>query len=340
MIYLLGGSGYIGSAFALNLKRRGVAFRSVSRAELDYTNLCVLTTALRRDQPEFLINAAGYTGKPNVDACEFHKWECLAGNAVLPGIVAQACEATNIPWGHVSSGCIYTGSRPDGSGFTEEDAPNFTFRQNNCSFYSGTKALGEEVLSSCPNVYIWRVRIPFDQFDNPRNYLTKVMRYSRLLDATNSISELQEFVEASLLCWEMRVPFGTYNMTNPGAVTTREVVDLIKKNGVCDREFSFFSTEDGFMRTAAIAPRSNCVMNSEKLRLAGIRMTDVREAIERDLRHWTKIGSAEPSSPQLRSSKPNPRTVLRDPQMTQIDADEEKRQTGLVVEALESRAGG
>ena len=112
-----------------------------------------------------------------MDACEIHKSECLAGNAVLPGTIAQACEAANVPWGHVSSGCIYTGSRPDGSGFTEEDAPNFTFRQNNCSFYSGTKALGEEVLAGYSNIYIWRVRIPFDQFENPRNYLTKLMRY-------------------------------------------------------------------------------------------------------------------------------------------------------------------
>ena len=39
---------------------------------------------------EFLINAAGYTGKPNVDACELHKADCLMGNAVLPGIIAQA----------------------------------------------------------------------------------------------------------------------------------------------------------------------------------------------------------------------------------------------------------
>ena len=42
-------------------------------------------------ESEFLINAAGYTGKPNVDACELHKHECLFGNAVLPGIVADAC---------------------------------------------------------------------------------------------------------------------------------------------------------------------------------------------------------------------------------------------------------
>ena len=33
-------------------------------------------------------------------------------------------------------------------GFTETDAPNFSFRDPPCSFYSGTKALGEEVVGS------------------------------------------------------------------------------------------------------------------------------------------------------------------------------------------------
>jgi dTDP-4-dehydrorhamnose reductase len=307
MIYLLGSSGYLGSAYKAYFERRGIPFRSLSRSEVDYTNPATLTAALRADKPEFLVNAAGYTGKPNVDACELHKSDCLASNAVLPGTIAQACEAAHVPWGHVSSGCIYTGSRPDGSGFTEEDAPNFSFRQNNCSFYSGTKALGEEVLAGCANTYIWRVRIPFDQFENPRNYLTKLMRYSRLLNATNSISELQEFVEASLLCWKRRVPFGIYNMTNPGSITTREVVDLIRKSGLCDREFEFFGSEDEFMRTAAKTPRSNCVMNSEKLLRAGIRLTEVHEAIERDLRNWSPIVSDEHSCSERRAHQPNPR---------------------------------
>jgi dTDP-4-dehydrorhamnose reductase len=297
VIYLLGGSGYIGNAYKRCLERRKISFRSLSRAEVDYTNAATLTATLRAEKPEFLINAAGYTGKPNVDACEIHKADCLAGNAVLPGIIAQACEAADVPWGHVSSGCIYTGCRPDGSGFTESDAPNFSFRQANCSFYSGSKALGEEILNAYSNIYVWRVRIPFDQFENPRNYLTKLMRYKRLLNATNSISELQEFVEAALLCWQKRVPFGVYNVTNPGTVTTREVVALIEKSGVCRREFDFFNSEEEFLRTAAIAPRSNCVMSSAKLLSTGIQLTEVHEAIERDLRRWTKADSVDAFPP-------------------------------------------
>jgi len=288
MIYLLGGSGYVGHAYQALLTRKGIPFRNLRRAELDYANPAVLAAALQTDRPEFLINAAGYTGKPNVDACELHKAECLHGNAVLPGLVAQACAAAGVPWGHVSSGCIFTGARPDGSGFTEADAPNFTFRQNNCSFYSGTKALGEEVLAGQPDVYIWRLRIPFNEIDNPRNYLTKLLRYPTLLEATNSISQLEEFVAATFACWEKRIPFGTYNVTNPGHVTTHEVVDLIKKTGVSRKDFVFFKDESDFMTRAAKTPRSNCVMDSAKLAAAGIRLTEVHEAVERDLRRWRR----------------------------------------------------
>lgn len=286
MIYLLGGSGYVGHAYQALLTRKGLPFRNLRRADCDYANEAVLTDLLRREKPDFLINAAGYTGKPNVDACELHKAECLFGNAVLPGRIAAACAAAGVPWGHVSSGCIYSGARPDGTGFTETDTPNFTFRTNHCSFYSGTKALGEEVLAGHANVYIWRLRIPFDHVDSSRNYLTKLMRYQRLLEATNSISQLHEFCAATLACWEKRVPFGTYNVTNPGQVTTHEVVDLIKASGVCPKDFQFFRDEDEFMAKAAKTPRSNCVTDSSKLAATGIRMTEVHEAIAKDLSRW------------------------------------------------------
>ncbi len=291
MIYLLGGSGYVGSAYQALLQRKGLAFRNLRRAEFDYTDAAKLTELLRREKPAFLINAAGYTGKPNVDACELHKAECLFGNGVLPGTIAQACTDAGVPWGHVSSGCIYTGRRADGSPFTETDTPNFSFRTNNCSFYSGTKALGEEVLAGRPDVYVWRLRIPFNHVDNARNYLTKMQRYATLLDAENSISQLEEFVGATFACWEKRVPFGIYNVTNPGHVTTREVIDLIKKTGVSTKDFKFFADEAEFMRTAAKTPRSNCVMTSAKLAATGIKMTEVHEAVERDLRRWVKAAA-------------------------------------------------
>ena len=287
MIVILGGSGYIGRAYQRFFEREQIPHRAVSREEIDYSDPERLSAGLRYFGATFLINAAGYTGKPNVDACEDHKAECLFGNAVLPGRVRQACEMIDLPWGHVSSGCIFTGARADGSGFTEEDTPNFSFHQPPCSFYSGTKALGEEILADANSCYIWRLRIPFNEVDEPRNYLAKLMRYTRLLDARNSLSQLDEFVRATWQLWNLRAPFGTYNVTNPGVVTTREVVALIRRAGVGRRSFDFFADEAEFMRTAARTPRSNCVLDSSKLARAGVAMTEVHEAVETALRRWS-----------------------------------------------------
>ena len=286
MILLLGGNGYVGSAIQKNLTGRGLPFTVVSRASSDYSSLPVLIKMLRELRPEFLINAAGYTGKPNVDACEIHRTECLDGNAVLPGVIREACEQTDTPWGHVSSGCIFTGAKADGSGFTESDAPNFSFRQNNCSFYSGCKALGEEVLDGAENCFIWRLRIPFNNINSARNYISKMMRYDRLLMATNSLSQLDEFADACVASWIQRVPFGTYNLTNPGSVTTRDVVRLIQKHGLSKRDFQFFESDDQFMKLAAKTPRSNCVLDSTKAIAAGLPLSPIEESLEKAMKNW------------------------------------------------------
>ena len=276
----------MGSAYREFLKQGSVDVYAPNRTDMDYSSTGVLHGHLQSEQYDFLICAAGYTGKPNVDACEQYKYETLLGNAVLPGIVRDACEKTKLPFGYVSSGCIYLG-KPDGaSGFTEEDPANFSFRTNNCSFYSGSKALGEEILNGAEQSYIWRLRIPFNRQDGPRNYLSKLIRYERLLDVENSLSHLDDFVRATVDCWKNEVPFGTYNVTNPGSVTTRQVVEWIKEAGICSKEFNFFESEDEFMRIAADTPRSNCVLNTDKILKTGIKLRPVQEAVLDALNNW------------------------------------------------------
>ena len=289
MFMILGGNGYVGSAFQKHLQQMQLPFEVISRSVVDYSDETSLLRLLEQRRPEFLINAAGYTGSPNVDACEVHRTECLQGNAVLPGVIRSACEKAGVPWGHVSSGCIYTGAKPDGSGFTEIDAPNFSFRQNNCSFYSGCKALGEELLSGAANCYIWRLRIPFNEVDGSRNYISKMMRYDCLLKATNSLSQLDEFAAASVACWTRSVPYGIYNLTNPGSVTTEDVVALIKRRGLVRKDFRFFDSEDQFMKLAAKTPRSNCVLDTTKAEQLKLPMRPIAEALETAIGNWVKV---------------------------------------------------
>jgi dTDP-4-dehydrorhamnose reductase len=286
MIMLLGASGYVGSAIRDHLVAAGVPHRALSLQSPQRDPRDILREAIRQARPEFLISAAGFTGKPNVDASEDQKALCVEANVTLPAKIGEVCTTEKISWGHVSSGCIYTGSRPDGSGFTEEDPPNFDFRHNNCSFYSGTKALAEEVLRDLPNLYLWRLRIPFSHIDNPRNYLSKLMRYAHLVDVRNSISNLEDFARITVESWTQRIPFGTYNVTNPGSVTTREVVDLLQQAGLGPRSYKFFESVDSFHRLATRTPRANCVMDSSKLIRAGIRLPTVEESLKQCLRRW------------------------------------------------------
>ena len=313
MIILLGGTGYIGEAFQQELRSRGIEYRNLRRSEVDYTKFDVLRQCIQAVKPSFIVNCAGYTGKPNVDACELAKADTLSGNVLLVQTIAHACEAEKISWGHVSSGCIYAGAKVADSngmlkvesdltrsdiqalykkdsgrfhGFTEIDAPNFSFRDGQCSFYSGSKALGEEAIQSVGNSYIWRLRIPFDEIDGARNYLSKVQRYSKVYDNLNSISHRRDFVRACLDLWELQAPLGIYNVTNPGWVSTRQVVSQIESVLKPNKRFEFWENDEEFYRTAAKAPRSNCLLDSSKLASVGVRIRPVEEALDDALTTW------------------------------------------------------
>lgn len=288
MIALLGASGFIGSAFTARMRIRGIEFFPLSRAVLDYYQPDALRDWLSENPCEFLINCAGYAGKPNVDACEQHKAECLLANAVLPGVIAEACRDAGIAWGHVSSGCIFQGDGPGGRGFREDDSPNFCFRSPACSFYSGSKALGEEVIGDLSNCYVWRVRMPFSNRNMPRNYLSKVLLYDRLLDVRNSLSDIDEFVDACLDSWLNRIPTGIYHVTNGGSLTTREIVAIVQEVLKPKKEFHFFRDESEFMSQAAKTPRSCCVLDNSRALQAGLRLSPVEHAIRRALETWIR----------------------------------------------------
>ena len=79
MFLVLGSTGYVGKYFLKYISSLGEDVRGLSRVDFDYTDESKLVSLLKEEKPKFLINAAGYTGKPNVDACELIKrsafWE-------------------------------------------------------------------------------------------------------------------------------------------------------------------------------------------------------------------------------------------------------------------------
>jgi dTDP-4-dehydrorhamnose reductase len=300
MILLLGASGYIGRTFASELRRRGQSFIPLARRAFDYTRFDHLFDYLRTMKPDFLINAAGYAGTASAADSREERDKMMAVNAVLPQMIARVCSITKTPWGHVSSGEIYSGarvladggwrtetdlSRPDlrqlfdaepdrFHGYTELDDPNFSFRHSTSNFYSGTKALAEEAIREIGQTYIWRPRFPFNEWDDPSNWLSRLKKQTVVEDQINSVSHVEDFVKAALDLWEIRAPFGIYNVTNPGAVTTRQLVEGLRRAGKA--EWQFASGEAG-------PARSNCILDVNKLLNTGVKIRPVGEAVKDSL---------------------------------------------------------
>ena len=306
MILLLGASGYIGRAFASELRRRGHSFIPLTRRAFDYSRFDFLFDYLRTMKPVFLINAASYSGAADGSVLRGEREKMMAANAILPQMIARICLMTKTPWGHVSSGDIYCGakvlenetlrtetdlSRPDlrqlyekdparFHGYTELDEPNFSFRNSPSNFYSGTKALAEEAIREIGQSYLWRPRLPFNEREEPCNWLRRLQRQATIYDHINSISHLEDFVKAALDLWEIRAPFGIYNVTNPGAITTRELVEGLQRVLKPPWGFKIGRPEDDPARAPSATPQSHCILDAAKLLKTGVKLRPVSEAVK------------------------------------------------------------
>lgn len=279
-IILLGSSGYIGSAFKKEISRRRIDVHCPPRQY--YGTFRWLEYLLRTNKPDLLINCAAFVTKPSVDLCEDHKSETLAGNLVLPVNISNACEVTNTKLLHVSTGCLYNGHN-GGKGFSETDMPHMSFDAG-AGVYVGSKQMAEVSITN-PDTYICRIRIPFDEIDHERNYLSKLMRYEKVYSNLNSLSHRGDFVNACLDLIGVGAPFGTYNVTNEGAITAKEITEMITETLRVPSEFKFWD-ENEFMSKVARTIKTNCTLDISKLLATGVKMRHVKEAIQDSLDNW------------------------------------------------------
>jgi len=202
-----------------------------------------------------VVNTCGYTGYPNVDACEDSKASCTYYNITVPLIIEEECKAANAKFINVSSGCIYTGYDKD---YTEEDEPNFGISNPDSSFYSKTKHLSEMFLDK-DFTNIIRIRMPVTSRMDHKNLLSKLAKYDNIIDFKNSktdVTKLCQFVEVVA---ENFKP-GIYNAVHSNTLTTKEVTDIMTEYGVKNDNWKFVPYEDLPIK----ANRSNCVLDNSK----------------------------------------------------------------------------
>jgi UDP-glucose 4,6-dehydratase len=134
---LFGRTGWIGGLLGKLCEKQGIPYEYAKGRLEDRASLIA---DIQNVKPTHVFNAAGVTGRPNVDWCETHKTETIRANVAGTLTLADVCRENGILMINYATGCIfeYDAAHPEGSGigFKEEDKPNFMG-----SFYSKTKAM-------------------------------------------------------------------------------------------------------------------------------------------------------------------------------------------------------
>ena len=220
--------------------------------------------------PSFVVIAAGLTGRPNVDWCEDHKAEVLGINFAATLKLIQLCSRLQIHWTYFGTGCIYQydsihENSLTGLAFTEDDIPNFSG-----SYYSLTKCMLERDLAPYLNDgLVLRIRMPIDSNfeDNPRNLIFKLIQYSHSI-ADNLWNSITVFDDTALnLIGNMiqRRTVGIFNFCNPRPVLNSELCTLYQTYRNCFQQFAFVPNGAALLQNTCKAPRSNCILASDKL---------------------------------------------------------------------------
>ncbi|KAL4537173.1 hypothetical protein Ndes2526B_g04915 [Nannochloris sp. 'desiccata'] len=267
-----GRTGWIGGLVGDLLKSQGAKWE-YGTARLE--DRAAILADIARVNPTHVLCAAGITGRPNVDWCESHKIETIRANVIGCLNLADVCHQNNIHMTYYGTGCIFTydeAHRIGGKGFTEEDDANFRG-----SYYSHTKAAVEDLLRQYTNVLTLRVRMPIvANLLYPRNFITKIIKYDKVIDIPNSMTVLPELLPLSL---EMakRGLTGVLNFTNPGAISHNEILQLYKE--YVDDEFVWknFSVEE--QADVIVAPRSNNMLETKRIEREFPEVMDIKTSL-------------------------------------------------------------
>ncbi len=224
-------------------------------------NRSAIEDEIVRVKPDSIINAAGITGRPNVNWCETHQEETIRANVLGLLNLADVAYLKDIHMINIGTGCIYQYDEKhplnSGIGFTEDETPNFAG-----SFYSHTKIIVEDLLKSYPNVLYLRLRMPISKDFSPRSFIGKIIQYKKLINVPNSMSVLEDLLPLMPEMVEKKL-IGIYNFVNPGTISHNQIADLYKKYVDQNHHYENFSIEE--QNRMLKVPRSNCELSAKKL---------------------------------------------------------------------------
>lgn len=136
---ILGANGYLGNQTQHILQKLGY---TTINSNIRLNNYNELKNTIIQSQCNYVICAAGISGKPTIEWCETHKEETFQTNVLDIMHLVHLCHQLNIHLTIYGSGLIYNG---DKSIYSELDTPNYYEK-----IYTKYRILLEHTLTTCP----------------------------------------------------------------------------------------------------------------------------------------------------------------------------------------------
>ena len=134
-ILLIGANGQVGRE-TLPLLRAHNAVVSLTRSELDLTDVAAIRAVVRQVKPSWIVNAAAYTA---VDKAESDSQTAFAINGDAPGVLGEEAHRVGAPVIHFSTDYVFSG---EGTRPWREDDPTGPL-----GVYGASKLAGEQALA-------------------------------------------------------------------------------------------------------------------------------------------------------------------------------------------------
>ena len=216
-VLVFGAGGQVGRELLQRSPPAGIILHGLTHAEVDIADRVAVEAAVRRHQPNIIINAAAYTA---VDKAETERDRAFAVNETGPRNVASAASDSGAVLVHLSTDYVFDGGKTDP--YVEDD------RVAPTSIYGQSKEAGERaVRGATPRHLILRTAWVYAA--HGANFLKTMLRLAREREVIRvvadqqgtptSAADLADAILEVLPRLQENAAFGTFHLTNAGRTT-------------------------------------------------------------------------------------------------------------------------
>ena len=278
-----GSKGWIGSMVIDYLKTNGFSYtESINRID-DTNNITIELDSIKPSNVICLIGRTHGKGFTTIDYLEQpgKLRENINDNLFSPVSLAIECQKRNIHLTYLGTGCIFNQDIDDiihSHGYQEHDLPDFFG-----SGYSTVKGFTDRLMHQFDNVLNLRIRMPIVGYDHPRNFITKIKTYTKIINVQNSMTVLPDIIPI-IIDLSQKHHVGTINLTNPGTISHNQILDMYKQYIDPSIQFQNFTVDE--QNTILASKRSNNKLCTKQIELLYPNLKNIKHSLEDLFKNW------------------------------------------------------